>query len=89
MDTFTSTRLSGTEVAASRPDVLVISTGHYYTVAQPTYSDYDVIQIVNAKIVAAHLIAGDGSTDDTASIQVILNDAAGKEVVYFSMASIS
>jgi glucan 1,3-beta-glucosidase len=48
-----------------------------------------VTQIVNAKSVAAHLIAGDGSTDDTASIQVILNDAAGKEVVYFSMASIS
>ena len=32
---------------------------------------------------AAHPVAGDGSTDDTASIQAILNDAAGKQVVYF------
>jgi glucan 1,3-beta-glucosidase len=70
-------------VAVSRSDVLVNGTGHYYTVAQPTYSEYNVTQIVNVKSVAAHPVAGDGSTDDTASIQAILSNAAGKQVVYF------
>jgi hypothetical protein len=37
--------------------------------------------------VAAHPVAGDGSTDDTASIQAILNDAAGKQVAIFSSPS--
>jgi glucan 1,3-beta-glucosidase len=79
----TATRFSGSTVAVSRPDVLMNSTGHYHTVMQPTYAEYDVSQVVNVKNVVAHPVAGDGSTDDTASIQAILNDAAGKQVDSF------
>jgi glucan 1,3-beta-glucosidase len=79
----TPTSLKGSTVAVSRPDVLVNSTGHYYTVVQPTYADYDISNIINIKSVAAYPVAGDGSTDDTTSIQAILNNCAGKQVVYF------
>jgi glucan 1,3-beta-glucosidase len=38
------------KVTVSRPGILVNSTGHYYTAAQPTYAEYDVSQIVNVKV---------------------------------------
>ena len=75
---------TGDLVTTSRPSILVNGTGFYHTVAPPTYAEYDVSQVVNVKDVAAHPVAGDGSTDDTASLQAILNDAATKgQVAYF------
>jgi glucan 1,3-beta-glucosidase len=35
------------------------------------------------KDVSGHPVAGDGSTDDTASLQAIINQAAGNSVLYF------
>ncbi|KAK0748997.1 glycoside hydrolase family 55 protein [Schizothecium vesticola] len=76
--------LTGQRVPTSRPDRLVNGTGFYYTIAQPTYSEYDVTQVINVKDVAQHPVAGDGVTDDTASLQAIVNAAAEKSnLVYF------
>ena len=50
----------------------------------PTYGDYDISRVVNVKEVADHPVAGDGATDDTASLQAILDAAAaGEQLVYF------
>jgi glucan 1,3-beta-glucosidase len=74
---------TGTKVTTSRPPLLVNGTGFYHTVIPPTYAEYDASQVVNVKDVAGHPVAGDGATDDTASLQAILNTAAGKKIVYF------
>jgi glucan 1,3-beta-glucosidase len=74
---------TGEKVATSRSSVLVNSTGFFHTVVPPSHQEYDVSQVVNIKDVAGRAVAGDGITDDTANIQAILNDAAGKKVVYF------
>ena len=39
--------------------------------------------MVNVKDVDKYHVAGDGATDDTASLQAILDEAAGQKVVYF------
>jgi glucan 1,3-beta-glucosidase len=76
--------ISGQLIKTSRPTTLVNSTGFYYTVVPPTYQEYDVSQVVNVKAVSAHPVRGDGSTDDTVSLQAIINAAASaKQVVYF------
>ncbi|KAK0644443.1 glycoside hydrolase family 55 protein [Cercophora newfieldiana] len=77
-----ATSLAGTMVPASRPELLVNSTGFYHTIVQPTYAEFDVSQVVNVKTVAAHPVSGNAVADDTASIQAIINDSVGK-VVYF------
>jgi glucan 1,3-beta-glucosidase len=74
---------AGGLVTTSRPTGLVNSTGFYYTVTPPTYAEYDISQVINVKTVSGYPVAGDGVTDDTASIQAILNSAANKSVVYF------
>lgn len=66
----------------SRPEVLINGTGFYHTIVQPTYAEFNVSQVVNVKDVTNYPVAGDGTTDDTASLQVILNESVGK-VVYF------
>lgn len=76
--------LTGQRVPTSRPERLVNGTGFYHTVAQPTYSQYEVSQVINVKDVAQHPVAGDGVTDETASLQAIINAAAEtKKLVYF------
>jgi len=72
----------GTMFNTSRPAALVNSTGFFQTAVPPTYSEFDISQVVNVKNVAGSPVAGDGSTDDTASLQAILNASKGK-VVYF------
>jgi len=67
----------------TRPSVLVNSTGFYHQVVQPTYAEYDISQVVNVRDVAAHPVAADGTTDDTASLQAILNDAAAKNMIAY------
>ncbi|KUJ10056.1 pectin lyase-like protein [Mollisia scopiformis] len=79
----TPSRLTGSMISTTRPQTLVNSTGFYETVTPPTYAEYDVSQVIDVKDVAAHPVAGDGVTDDTASLQAILNSAAGKQLLYF------
>ncbi|KAK1751241.1 glycoside hydrolase family 55 protein [Echria macrotheca] len=74
--------LAGQMVATSRPDVLVNSTGFYHTVTQPTYAEFNSSQVVNVKTVAGYPVSGNGNTDDTASLQAIINQSTGK-VLYF------
>ncbi|TVY68952.1 Glucan endo-1,3-beta-glucosidase [Lachnellula suecica] len=74
---------SGTKLTTSRPQTLVNSTGFYQTVVPPNYAEYDVSNVVNVKSVAAYPVAGDWVADDTASLQAILNSAAGKQLLYF------
>jgi glucan 1,3-beta-glucosidase len=69
--------------ASSRPAALVNSTGFYHTVIPPTYEEYDASQVINVKDVSDHPVSGDGKADDTASLQAIINAAAGKNIVYF------
>lgn len=74
---------TGAKITTSRPQTLVNSTGFYQTVIPPTYAEYDVSQVLNVKDINGHPVAGDGVTDDTASLQAILNAAAGKQLLYF------
>jgi glucan 1,3-beta-glucosidase len=74
---------NGTKITTSRPAALVNGTGFYYTVAPPTYEEYDVSNVINVKDVTGYKVAGDGQTDDTVSLQAIINTAAGKHVLFF------
>lgn len=74
----------GQVFTSSRPANLVNSSGSYFTVAPPAYADFDVSRVVNVKSVAAHPVKGDAATDDLASLQAILNDAAkANQLVFF------
>ena len=74
------TNTAGTIAAFPRPASL-LSGGHYYTRSKPQYQTLAVSQFSSVRSAGAR---GDGSTDDTAAIQSIINSAttAGK-VVYF------
>lgn len=74
---------SGTSFSTSRPDIL-LAGNKYFTKAQPTYAEYGIDQIVNVKAVSGHIVKGDGSTDDSASLNAILADnAANCKITYF------
>lgn len=75
---------AGRLIKTSRPHALVDQAGAYHTVTPPTYSEYTLDQIVNVKEVMASPVKGDGHTDDTASLQAILNSAAkAGKIAYF------
>jgi len=76
-------RSAGAKYVTSRPSVMVNSTGFYYTVAPPNYEDFEPSRVLNVKDVSGYRVAGDGTTDDTASVQAIINAAAGKQIVFF------
>ncbi|KAE8356327.1 pectate lyase superfamily protein-domain-containing protein [Aspergillus coremiiformis] len=74
---------SGTAFTTSRPDVL-LTDNKYFTKSQPTYAEYSSDQIVNVKAVDGYPVKGDGSTDDSASLNAILADnAANCKITYF------
>ncbi|KAH8433754.1 glycoside hydrolase family 55 protein [Aspergillus melleus] len=74
---------TGTSFSTSRPDVL-LDNGKFFTKKQPTYAEYAADQIVNVKSVDGHTVKGDGSTDDTESLNAILADnAANCKITYF------
>jgi len=81
----TAAHASGQLVPVSRPATLVDpTTGSYPALPPPTYADVALSSFINVKTVAAHPVAGDGVTDDTAAIQAILNDAAAAgKLVFF------
>jgi glucan 1,3-beta-glucosidase len=86
---------NGKLVETTRPEALVNDAGHFHTVVPPTYEEFRVLrlleiyryrkdnQVINVKNVAEHPVAGDGYTDDTASLQAILNDLADNHVAFF------
>jgi glucan 1,3-beta-glucosidase len=66
---------SGTAYSTQRPTSL-LSDGKYFTKAQPTYNGYTTDQFVNVKSVPGYPVKGDGSTDDSASLNAILLENA-------------
>ncbi|OPB43367.1 GH55 beta-1 3-glucanase [Trichoderma guizhouense] len=76
-------RAQGKFFPASRPLALLDITGSYHTVTPPTFQEYSVDQVINVKSVHGLPVAGDGVTDDTKNLQKIINQAAGKKVIYF------
>ncbi|CAO2656193.1 Nn.00g049960.m01.CDS01 [Neocucurbitaria sp. VM-36] len=83
----TPARSSGAFFNTTRSPILIDSTGAYHTVAPPTYADIPVSNVINVRNVIAHKVVGDGKTDDQKSLQAILNDAAGKAIVFFPKAT--
>ncbi|KAI1343943.1 glycoside hydrolase family 55 protein [Xylariaceae sp. FL0016] len=73
----------GTTLPTHRSSSLVDETGAFYRFAPPTYAEYDVDQFINVKDVAGYAVAGDGASDDTASLQAIINEYAGSKILFF------
>ncbi|GJN81868.1 exo-beta-1,3-glucanase [Purpureocillium lilacinum] len=76
-------RAEGKFYASSRAASLVDASGAYHTIKGPTFEEYGVSKVVNVKSVCGWKVAGDGVTDDTKSLQHIINAAAGKKVLFF------
>ncbi|KAL1837495.1 hypothetical protein VTK73DRAFT_4676 [Phialemonium thermophilum] len=76
-------RAEGKFFSSKRPAGLVDASGSYPTVKPPTFQELDVRQVVNVKNVCGWPVAGDGVTDDTKSLQHIIDAAAGKKLLYF------
>lgn len=74
----------GQVFTTSRPANLLNSNGSYFTVTPPTYAEFDVSRVINVKSVPGHPVSGDAASDDTASLQAIINDAAAaNQLVFF------
>jgi len=74
---------TGKVSTTNRPGEL-LAGGKYFTKAQPTYGQYASDQFVNVKAVSGHTVKGDGSTDDSASLNSILaQNAANCKISYF------
>ncbi|KAF2084591.1 glycoside hydrolase family 55 protein [Saccharata proteae CBS 121410] len=74
---------SGTTSSTPRTSALTASSGQYFAMAPPTYSEYSADQVINIKSVTAYPVKGDGSTDDAANINSILSMYAGCKIIYF------
>lgn len=74
---------NGLKHTTSRPAALVNSTGAYYTIAPPTYEEYDISNVLNVKDIPALPVRGDGTTDDTPNLQIIITSAAQNGQVLF------
>ena len=61
----------------------LLSSGKYFTIAPPTYQQYDVTQFLNVKTVQGYPVAGDGSTDDTTNLNTIISMYAGCKILFF------
>lgn len=56
---------NGTMYTVIRPASLLTSSGSYFVTPPPTYQDYSLSQIMNAKTVKGFPVAGDGVTDES------------------------
>lgn len=74
---------TGKTSSTSRPGLL-LDGGKYFTKTQPTYGEYAADQFVNVKAVSGYPVKGDGSTDDSTSLNAILaQNAANCKISYF------
>lgn len=74
------TIVSGELITTTRSATLINSTGSFYTIVPPTYEDVPISQVINVK---DHSVTGDGTTDDTAALQTVINSAAANNSVVF------
>lgn len=74
---------TGKVSTTTRPNLL-LKGGKYFTKPQPTYGQYASDQFVNVKAVSGFPVKGDGSTDDSASLNaILLQNAANCKISYF------
>ncbi|KAL5320242.1 hypothetical protein ACEPPN_011043 [Leptodophora sp. 'Broadleaf-Isolate-01'] len=75
---------SGTSYVTQRPPALLAADGTFFTKDTPTYENYGLDQFINVKSVPGFPVKGDGSTDDSASLNAILQQAAQNcKIAYF------
>lgn len=67
---------SGASYTTTRSSALTDSDGTFFTKDAPTYAGYALDQFVNVKAVSGFPVKGDGATDDSASLNAILAQAA-------------
>ncbi len=65
----------GQTYTTTRPQSL-LRNGRFFVKSAPDYAGYEVDQVVNVKAVEDHPVRGDGTTDDSASLNAILMDNA-------------
>ncbi|KAG2154804.1 hypothetical protein DEU56DRAFT_751434 [Suillus clintonianus] len=70
----------GNIVSANKPSVLLDSAGRIFGKTHPQYANYAMSQFVTVKNQG---VKGDGHTDDTTTIQNILNEYAGCKIIFF------
>ncbi|CAO3660642.1 unnamed protein product [Umbelopsis ramanniana] len=69
-----------TLTAPTKSSTLLASNGKFFERPRPQYENYPVSSFVSVK---AYSAKGDGTTDDTAAIQNVLNMFAGCKIIYF------
>lgn len=78
----TGSHQNGTTYASSRSDTLT-SDGRYIHVPAPTYQDYSLTQFLNVKNALNLPVHGDGTHDDTASLNAIITKYAQSRILFF------
>lgn len=69
----TGTYTRGSIAAPNKPSVLLDSSGRIFGKTRPQYANYAVSQFVSVRDQGAR---GDGTTDDTAALQAVLNNVS-------------
>ena len=72
--------LQGALTAPAKPSGLLDASGKVFEKSKPSYADVPASSFVSVKSGGAK---GDGTTDDTAAIQKVLDGATADQVVYF------